>query len=224
MLKGEFIERKNRFTAIVNLNGTVIPVHVANSGRLRELLRPGAEVYLTKIQGKNRLTSFDLSLVNYRGILVSVDARMPNKVVADSINSGKIYELEGYRVLKREIKYGGSRLDMLLQHENQPFCYVEVKSVTLVTNGIARFPDAPTERGVRHLSELVQAVEEGFRAAAIFLIQREDAHAFKPNEETDGQFAEALRRAGLRGVEIYAYLCRIQMDGIELTKSVPVIL
>lgn len=224
MIKAKFIERKNRFTALVELDGEAVPAHVANSGRLRELFVPGAEVYLTEVEGAHRATRFDLSLVKYKGRLVSVDARIPNKVVADAIDNRELKEFEGYRVLKREVKFGDSRLDILLHNELGDKCFVEIKSVTLVVDGNARFPDAPTERGARHVSELVRAKAEGCRAAVVFLIQREDAVSFTPNDSTDHEFGEALREAYKKGVEIYAFICRVSCDGIDIIRDVPVML
>lgn len=224
MIKAKFIERKNRFTAIVELDGETVPAHVANSGRLRELFVHGAEVYLTEIEGSHRATRYDVSLVKYKGRLVSVDARVPNKVVADAVDNRELNEFAGYRVFKREVKFGDSRLDLLLQNELGEEFFVEVKSSTLVIDGNARFPDAPTERGARHVSELVRATEEGYRAAVVFLIQRDDALSFTPNDSTDPEFGEILREAYKKGVEVYAFICRVSCEGISIIKGVPVIL
>lgn len=224
MIKAKFIERINRFTALVELNRETVSAHVANSGRLRELFVPGAEIYLTEIEGAHRATRYDLSLVKYKGKLVSVDARIPNKVVADAVNNRELNEFAGYRVFRREVKFGDSRLDLLLHNESGEKFFVEVKSSTLVIDGNARFPDAPTERGARHVSELIRARAEGNRAAVVFLIQREDPLSFTPNDSTDPEFGEKLREAYKKGVEIYAFKCRVSCNGINIIKAVPVIL
>ncbi len=222
MLKGRFLERENRFTALVELEGTQVKAHIANSGRLRELLRPGHEVYLIKRGGPHRVTKYDLALVRYGGQLVSVDARIPNKVVAEAIAAGQLTDFRNYAVTRREVRYGNSRLDLLLEDTGNNRCFVEVKSVTLVENGMAMFPDAPTQRGARHLEELAAAVREGHHAAVIFLIQRDDAMVFTPNDRTDPDFGQKLRAAAGRGVGVYAYRCRITPEQIRITEKVPV--
>lgn len=224
MIKAKLLKRLNRFTALVELNGEAVKAHVANSGRLTELFQPGCKVYLVKLDGKNRVTGYDLSLVKYAGILVSVDARLPNTIVAGAVDRGELPEFAGYTVKKREVKFGQSRLDMVLEDQRQHRLYVEVKSVTLVSEGLARFPDAPTERGTRHLGELAAAVVEGNRAAVVFLIQREDATAFSPNDTTDPLFGRMLRQVTEAGVEAYAYICKISADEIKICGSVPVVL
>lgn len=224
MIKAKFIERKNRFSALVEIDGEVVSAHVANSGRLRELLYPGAEVYLEDKRGLQRITPYDLSLVKFKGRFVSVDARVPNKVVAEAVNSGQLEEFNGYLVAKSEVKYGDSRLDLLLHNQQGQKCYVEIKSVTLVVDGEARFPDAPTERGARHINELVRAYSEGNCAAVVFLIQRDDAVSFSPNDVTDPAFGEALRKAVRQGVEAYAYVCRVEPGEIKIIRRIPTVL
>jgi len=224
MIKAKFVERKNRFVALVELDGEVVSAHVANSGRLRELFTPGREVYLVEKEGEHRATRYDLALVKYKGRFVSVDAHIPNDIVAAAIDRGQLQEFGGYTVLKREIKFGSSRLDMLaVDGEGKKF-FIEVKSVTLVRDGVARFPDAPTERGARHLEELSKAVQEGHRGAVVFLIQRDDARQFSPNDETDPVFGETLRRLASTGVEAYAYICRVTPRKIVIIRSIPVVL
>lgn len=224
MIKAKLLKRLNRFTALVELNGEAVKAHVANSGRLTELFQPGCEVYLVKQNGKKRVTGYDLSLVSYAGILVSVDARLPNAVVAGAVDRGELPEFAGYCVQKREVKFGQSRLDMVLENQGRQLCYVEVKSVTLVSEGIARFPDAPTERGSRHLGELAAAIGEGHRAAVVFLIQRDDAKIFSPNDTTDPVFGRMLRQVTAAGVDAYAYTCKISTREINIVGSVPVVL
>ncbi|PKM80626.1 MAG: DNA/RNA nuclease SfsA [Firmicutes bacterium HGW-Firmicutes-14] len=223
MIKAQFVERRNRFMALVRLeSGETVAAHVPNSGRLRELFRPGREIYLEEKPEPHRVTKYDLALVEYNGNLVSVDARVPNRVVADAVENRELPEFSGYRVVRQEVKYGASRLDMLLENKNGLRFYVEVKSVTLVKDGIAMFPDAPTVRGARHMAELAGAVAKGYRGAAVFLIQREDARAFTPNDTTDPNFGEALREAAGMGVEIYAFLCNVSVMGVRITRPIPV--
>jgi len=222
MLKARFLERENRFTALVELDGKQVKAHVANSGRLRELFRPGNEVYLIKRDGSHRATKYDLALVRYEDQLVSVDARVPNKVVADAVAAGQLADFSQFTVARREVRYGNSRLDLLLEDERNNKCFVEVKSVTLVENGTAMFPDAPTLRGARHLEELAAAVGEGYHAAVIFLIQRDDALVFTPNDRTDPDFGQKLRAAAGKGVGVYAYRCRVTPELIVITEKVPV--
>lgn len=224
MIKARLVKRLNRFVALVELNGENVKAHVANSGRLTELLRPGCEVYLAEKGGPHRKTRYNLSLVNYDGRLVSVDAALPNFVVAEAISRAELPEFAGYTVKKREVQFGQSRLDMVLENRSGHLLYLEVKSVTLVSHGIARFPDAPTERGSRHLGELAVAVRDGHRGAVIFLVQREDAIAFAPNVDTDRVFDRALREAAAAGVEVYAYICKISLREITIAGSVPVLI
>ena len=246
LLEARFIRRLNRFAATVSLNGREVMVHVANSGRLRELLQPGSLCYLTDQPASHRKTAFDLSLVaidrpqgdgvrepsaaygTERGqaqdsILVSADARLPNALVWESWRDGTLPHLEGYPSARREVRYHDSRLDLLLESPAGK-CYVEVKSVTLVQDGVARFPDAPTERGRRHVSTLVRAVEEGHRAAAVFVIQRGDARALSPYDAHDPLFGEALRVAVAAGVEAYAFTCSVTQESIAIAGEVPVLL
>ena len=158
--RGAFLSRPNRFTALVDLDGETVAAHVANSGRLRELLQPGNPVYLAPASNSDRKTRYDLTLVELPSGLVSADARLPNALVAESIEAGVLSPFAGYDQLKREVQYGKSRLDMMLTAPNGN-CYVEVKSVTLVQEEQGLFPDAPTERGRRHVEELASAPIEG---------------------------------------------------------------
>lgn len=222
-IKAEFIERKNRFTATAKLNNEIVEVHVPNSGRMKELLESGAEVYLHRHEASHRKTHFDLALVRYNGFLVSIDSRVPNKIIIESIKKGLLEEFKDYKVVRGEVKYGNSRLDLLLEKDDKK-CYVEIKSVTLVNGRTAMFPDAPTPRGARHLRELAGAVEEGNESAVVFLVQREDADNFTPNGVTDPDFAKTLKEVKARGVKIYAYTCRVDIESIEIVRSIPVVL
>ena len=221
LIKGEFIERKNRFAAVVAVAGRPEAVFVPNSGRLRELLTPGAEVYLAAKSGEHRVTGYDLALVRHGDILVSVDSHLPNRVVENALRQSVLEPFLGWEQINREYTYGRSRIDFRLRFTEQD-CLLEIKSVTLVNDGVAMFPDAPTTRGTRHLQELAAAVQEGKRGAVLFLIQRQDACAFAPNDATDVVFGAALRTAARAGVEVYAYRCGVTMEQISIVDRVPV--
>lgn len=223
LVEAAFIERLNRFAALVNLNGVEVTTHVANSGRLRELFIRGSKVYLTPRLGAHRKTAYDLSLVDVSGTLVSCDARLPNFLTEEAIRSGTMVSFQCHPTVDREVTFEDSRLDIRLSGaEGQ--CFIETKSITLVVDGTALFPDAPTSRGTKHVGALASAVEQGHRAAAVFVIQREDAVRFAPHEEADKEFSAALRQAVSRGVEAYAYKCRVSLKEILVTEEVPVCL
>jgi sugar fermentation stimulation protein A len=182
---------------------------------MHELLRPGAAVVLHEVTKENRKTGYDLIGVLYNNQRVSVDSRIPNKLVLEALKKGDIEELHGYSTIKPEYSYGHTRFDFFLSNEEDR-CFLEVKSCTLVRNGVAMFPDAVTERGRRHLLDLVKAKEEGYRACVLFIVQRTDACVFSPNDETDPEFGNALRNAALKGVEVYSYYSEFTEDKIIL--------
>ncbi|MDE2802448.1 MAG: DNA/RNA nuclease SfsA [Chloroflexota bacterium] len=246
LVEARFVQRLNRFAATVELDGREVTVHVANSGRMRELLQPGNLCYLTEQPAAHRKTAYDLTLVAidragtttvrepstlYAGnrepaaspALVSVDARLPNALVWEAWRDGALPHLGGYTSARREVRYHDSRLDLVLESPGGQ-CYVEVKSVTLVQDGVARFPDAPTDRGRKHVSTLVRAVEEGHRAAAVFVVQRNDAVALSPYDANDPEFGEALREAVSAGVEAYAFTCAVTRESIVIAGEAPVLL
>ena len=214
-----FVARLNRFAAEVQVGGRPERVHVPNSGRMRELLRPGARVLLAPRDGVRR-TAFDLVLVQQGECLVSVDARLPPALVAEALDAGPLPGLGPFHALHREVPLGHSRLD-LRADGHQGTWYIETKSVTLVRDGVALFPDAPTSRGARHLLELEAAVGQGFHAAVVFVIQRGDGGLFRPNEATDPVFAAALRRAA-PAVAVLAYRCRVTEEEVAIEARVPV--
>ncbi len=217
------MRRLNRFAAMVSLGGTETVVHVANSGRLRELFTPGRRVYLAPRRGEHRKTAYDLTLVEVDDTLVSCDARLPNPLTEEAVRNGTLAPLAGYPTIEREVTYGESRLDLRLSGPNGD-CYVETKSITLVEDGTALFPDAPTTRGTKHVRSLVKALDEGHRAAVVFVVQREDATRFSPHETADEVFAAALRNAAERGVEVYAYGCRVDLTDISIARRLQVCL
>ena len=217
-----FVRRLNRFAALMTLDGEEVLTHVANSGRLRELLTPQNPMLLAPAPpAAKRKTAYDLALVEVGGVLVSADARLPNAIASEAIRKGRIPELSGYEEMTREVWFEDSRLDLLLSGPGHR-CYVEVKSVTLVEGDTALFPDAPTERGRRHVATLRHAREQGHRAAVIFVVQRPDASAFEPNVQADPRFAEALDGAMRCGVEVFAYRCAVSRTSIEISDRLPV--
>ena len=217
--KATFLARPNRFIAHVEVAGERVVCHVKNTGRCRELLVPGAEVWLEKDSNPNRKTAWDLIAVQKGDRLINMDAQAPNKVFAEWAAQ---WEPE-LTALRSEVTYGQSRLDFCLETP-EGLHYVEVKGVTLEENGHTRFPDAPTERGIRHLQELMRAVAEGHRASAVFVIQMEDVTDFAPNDDTHPAFGTALREAAKAGVQVLAVNCRVTPDSLEILSPVPVVL
>ena len=219
VVKATFLARPNRFIAHVELDGKVEICHVKNTGRCRELLVPGAEVWLERGENPGRKTAWDLIAVRKGERLINMDAQAPNKVFAEFAP----HFADGLTAIRPEYTYGASRLDFCLESPNG-LQFVEVKGVTLEEDGHARFPDAPTERGIKHLQELIRAVEEGHRASAVFVIQMEHVLDFAPNDVTHPAFGAALRRAAAAGVEVEAFRCRVAPDSLEILGRVPVVL
>lgn len=217
--KASFVSRQNRFVATVNLNGTETQVHVKNTGRCRELLTPGATVYLVDSQNEKRKYRYDLVSVEKGDLLVNMDSQAPNQVFGDFLRSGGF--LEGVTLVKPEYRYGSSRVDFYFERNGERHL-AEIKGVTLEENGICRFPDAPTERGVRHLGELAQAVQEGFQAWACFVVQMDGMRWLEPNEKTDPAFARALREAAAAGVGVRAFCCQVYPDSMQIVSELPV--
>ena len=220
MVEARFLQRVNRFAATVDLDGEETLVHVANSGRMRELLVTGRRVLLRAAAGDHRKTAFDLAMVDLGHALASADARLPNRLVYEAIRDGRLPQFAGFDQVRPEVTYGESRLDLAL-YGPAGACYVETKSVTLVEGGAGLFPDAPTVRGRKHIASLTQAVAEGRRAAVVFVVQREDAALFSPNDPADPDFGRALRESMDRGVEAYAYRCRVTEEEIVLADPLP---
>jgi sugar fermentation stimulation protein A len=223
-VRAEFVERPNRFVVRANVEGEIVAAHLADPGRLRELLLPGVELVLKRESGSHRKTAFTVFLVRHGEVWVCINTRVPNRVAEEALTQGLIEPLSGYAHVRREVVRGGSRLDFLLTSDGLSDCWVEVKSVSLVEGRRALFPDAPTTRGARHLRELTEIAAGGERAAALFLIQREDVDAFSPHEERDPDFAQALRTAAAGGVEIYAYRCRVNPEEVRVLEPVSVLL
>jgi sugar fermentation stimulation protein A len=224
LVEGRFLARDNRFRVTVRVAGREAWAHLPNSGRLGELLVPGRRVILVERSGMERKTDYDLSLVEMEGRWVSVDARLPNDLVAEALRAGKLVPLAGYPTLHREVPYGRSRFDLRLEAPDRSPCLVEVKSITLVIDGLGCFPDAITARGRRHLEELAGAVDAGYRAAVVFVVQRDDAVGMRPHDESDPDFGRTLREAARRGVEVYACGCHVEPGWVAIERTLPVYL
>ncbi len=212
-----FLCRPNRFIAQVELEGREETVHVKNTGRCRELLVPGAQVWLAQGQNAGRKTRFDLVAVQKGRRLINMDAQAPNRVFGEWARDGG---LAGLRLLRPETPWGSSRFDFYWESEDEKG-FVEVKGVTLEADGGAFFPDAPTQRGVKHLQELAAAHAQGYRAAVCFVIQMEDVAFFSPNDATHPAFGQALRQAAEVGVEVWAYDCAVTPDSLRMNARVP---
>lgn len=228
-----FLERPNRFRieARLHASGEEISAHCPDPGRLRELLIPGVTVHVSPATNPNRKTAWDLRFVEHpeSGQLISLDSRLPNQLFAEGLAQGFFAPFRGAREVRREVSiappaHGGvrSRFDYQLVDREGRVCWIEVKSATLVVDGRALFPDAPTERGRRHVSELTALATGGERAAVVFIVQRPDANALAPNRETDPAFAQALAAARTAGVEVYAYTCELTTAEIRLAREIRV--
>lgn len=220
IVAGTFIERPNRFIAHVKIRSKVEVVHVKNTGRCAELLRPGATVYVQEAENPERKTKWDLIGVKKGSRLINMDSQIPNKIVEEWIRLGNLFP--DATKIKAEQKYQNSRFDLYIECGERKI-FVEVKGVTLEEDGIVKFPDAPTERGVKHIQELCEAVKAGYEAYVFFVIQMKGVRYFTPNMETHPQFGEELQRAQEEGVHILAYDCRVMKDRIEIANEVPVV-
>lgn len=221
VISGRFVDRPNRFIAHVETAEGIQVCHVKNTGRCRELLVPGSTVYLEPSRTPGRRTSFDLIAVEKGSLLINMDAQAPNRVFEEWAAAGGFSP--EVTAVRREVRWGDSRLDFCLETPHGPHL-VEVKGVTLEEGGAARFPDAPTERGVKHIHELIRAVQEGLDATLFFVVQIENIHSVAPNDETHPAFGEALRFAVSQGVNVCAYNCLVTPDSITIHRPVPVIL
>lgn len=219
ILPARFLARPNRFVARVEAEGQELICHVKNTGRCRELLVPGATVWLEESKNPNRKTKFDLIAVEKGTRLINMDAQAPNQVFAEWARSG------GFRkdltLLRPETTYGSSRFDFYWE-SSEKRGFVEVKGVTLEEDGVVRFPDAPTLRGVKHLDELIKAHEAGYEAAVCFVIQMDTVRCFAPNDVTHPAFGQALRRAAAAGVEVLAMDCAVTPQSLEIQNPVRV--
>lgn len=219
IIPGIFISRPNRFTAEVEIDGNIEICHVKNTGRCKELLIPGAEVYLQKSDNPNRATKYDLIAVRKGERLINMDSNAPNKVFFEYLKSGAY--IKNITLIKPEARYGSSRFDFYVEAEGRRI-FIEVKGVTLEENGVVMFPDSPTERGVKHLNELMRCASEGYEAHVVFVIQMNDVKYFTPNNRTHPAFGEALAAAKQAGVTVAAFDCEVGEDSLEIGNVVEV--
>lgn len=215
IVKGEFVDRPNRFIANVLFDNQVEVCHVKNTGRCKELLVKGATVYLQKSDNPNRKTKYDLIAVQKGERLINMDSQIVNSVAFEFLPN----LFDNIKLIKPEYKYGNSRLDFYVETEIDKIL-IEVKGVTLENDGTVSFPDAPTERGVKHLKELQKAVTEGYRAYVLFIVQMSDVKYFEPNGKTHPEFAEELKKAKENGVVPLAFDCAVTSHSIEMRKPV----
>ena len=221
VIKGRFLCRPNRFIAHVETDEGLQICHVKNTGRCRELLVPDSIVYLEKATNPARKTAYDLIAVEKGSLLINMDAQAPNQVFHEWAAQGHF--LPDVRSIQPEFQYGDSRLDFALTTD-KGLHLVEVKGVTLEENGIVRFPDAPTERGVKHIRELQRAVQEGLKATLFFVVQMSGVRCFSPNDATHPAFGAALREAAAAGVQVLAYDCLVTPDSLRIHAPIPVVL
>ena len=208
-----FLDRPNRFVAHVELGGKTETVHVKNTGRCKELLRPGAKVILSKSGNPSRKTAYDLIGVYKDGTrLFNIDSQAPNRVV------GEWLQTQGFTLVKPEYTFGGSRIDFYMERGSERWL-LEVKGCTLERDGVGFFPDAPTERGVKHLRELTKAAGQGWRCAVAFVIQTEGLTEVRPNMETHPAFGDALSDAAAAGVQVLHLPCRVRPDSLEIQET-----
>ena len=220
MVSGEFLSRPNRFIAHVRIDGAEQVVHVKNTGRCRELLPAGARVWCQKSNNPNRKTAYDLITVQKGSRLINMDSQAPNAAAREWLEKGGLGEISQ---LRAETFHGDSRFDFSFVKDGK-LCFLEVKGVTLENDGVCAFPDAPTQRGAKHLKGLAKAVSEGCGGYVLFVIQMEQVKYLHPNDTTDPAFGAALREAAAAGVRVLAVECQVSEDSMSITKEVPVIL
>ena len=217
--KGIFKKRENRFIAYIEIDGKIEKCHVKNTGRCKELLVDNATVFVEENFSENRKTKFSLISVIKNDLLINMDSQSPNKAVLEWLKTGCLFN--DLTFLKSEVKFRNSRFDFYVERNNNKI-FIEVKGVTLEENGIVKFPDAPTQRGIKHIFELCEAVQEGYEAYIIFVIQMKGAIWFEPNYKTHPEFGSALKMAQERGVNILAYDCNVGIDFIDIDKKIDI--
>ncbi len=226
IVKAQFISRPNRFVAEVLLDGEKVAVHVKNTGRCRELLTENATVYLedfTNRRGRRKLL-YDLVAVEKGKLLINMDSQAPNKVVYEALKNSiiKLPDMPQLTLIRPEFTWGDSRFDFYVVDSKGREGFVEVKGVTLENNGIASFPDAPTERGIKHIKELVKAHDCGYFTCVLFVVQMEGMKYMTPNDERHPEFGEALRNAADNGVDIMAFECSVTPDSLTAKNQIEV--
>ncbi len=229
LLEARLIQRYKRFLADVELpNGSLLTAHTPNTGAMLGCAEPGSRVWLRDTANPKRKYVYSWELVEASsGVLVGINTGLPPKLVQEAIADGLISELQGYKILRREVRYGleNSRIDLLLQDGPAPDCYVEVKNVTAITeSGVAIFPDAVSARGRKHLRELMEVVKQGYRAVIFYCVQRQDAESLSPADAIDPEYGETMRRAMNAGVEAIAFRATVSPQEIRLADRLPVII
>lgn len=228
IVKGQFLSRPNRFIATVSIDELVNKVHVKNTGRCKELLVEGADVYLEDFNGRmgTRKLRYSLIAVRKGNKLINMDSQAPNKVVKEALMSGTIVlpDMAELKLVKSEKTYYDSRFDFYVEDILGKRAFIEVKGVTLEDNGVAKFPDAPTTRGVKHVLGLAEARRNGYLAYVLFVIQMKGVGSFMPNDATHLEFGDTLRFAQTKGVKVLAYDCKVENDCLEIDKEVIVCL
>lgn len=223
LVPSKFVKRLNRFAISVKLrNGQIVTAHLPNSGRLHEVLKAGNKFWLAHRPNLNRRTDFDAVLAKDGNALVSVDARLPPKLLLEGIETGIVRQFGKIVGARAEVPLGDHRLDLQLFNSLSQVRWVETKSVTLVSDGVALFPDAPTVRGREHLRLLGELVQKGELAAIVFVVQRGDAEVFAPNESADPDFARILREVAYAGVRVLAYKCAVTFTHLQISQQIPV--
>ena len=212
MTPGIFLARPNRFIAHVQIDGQTEVVHVKNTGRCRELLVPGCTVYCQRSGNPSRKTKFDLIAVRKGDRLINMDSQAPNRAAGEWLASGGLGEISG---LRAEVKQGDSRFDFAFDKDEKK-CFLEVKGCTLEEDGVCAFPDAPTERGARHIQGLTELARAGYGAYILFVIQMSDVKYIRPHDETDPEFGRAIREAAANGVQVIAMDCAVEVDSMEV--------
>ena len=218
-VRGIFVSRPNRFIAEVRVDGEIKICHVNNTGRCRELLLPGARVILEHSVAENRKTEYDLIAVYKDDMLINIDSQAPNKVFGEWLSAGGF--IPDADLIKPECRYGDSRFDFYIEAAGRR-AFAEIKGVTLERDGIVMFPDAPTERVVKHIRELMAAVREGYEASVVFVVQMENCSYFTPNRETHPDFADALIEARAAGVGVFAFSCHVIESSLWIAEPVEV--
>lgn len=221
IVEGIFLERPNRFIAYVLINGKQETVHVKNTGRCKELLVPGATVFLEESDNPNRKTKYDLVKVIKENRIINMDSQAPNKVVGEWLSENNLYK--NTTLIKAEKTYEKSRFDFYIEGDGRK-AFIEVKGVTLEDNGVVRFPDAPSDRAVKHIEHLIKASKDGYDTYVMFVIQMKNVKYFEPNTKTHPKFAEILKKASDEGVNILAYECNVTKTGMNIEKPVKVVL
>ncbi len=224
IIKGIFVSRPNRFIAKVDIGGEIHTVHVKNTGRCKELLIKGVRVYLEKSDNPLRKTQYDLVAVekireNKPNLLINMDSQSPNLCTEEWLKNGNLFSKNA--IIKREVTYKNSRFDFYIEDNNRKI-FLEVKGCTLESDGLAQFPDAPTERGIKHINELISCLDDGFEAYILFVIQMKEINTFSPNDNTNKAFGDTLRKAEQKGVKILAYDCLVTPDSLKIDNEVKI--